>query len=201
MQSRAPCRLSQSSMHTHEVLLCRKDLLCTFYEDLEKRKTEHQMEVPFLEIWWFFLQWAMEIPADLMVYLAWPCRFMSACGDIKTEVDAAAVLAIGEDIVKSKKALCPIAMQGHWVLLIVDLVEKKLKYVDTLNKIKPEIVVKMDAVLKIFQSIDGLEWLPADIRPCRVNMCRQGRPTPPHPPLPAPKQCYSTMLGAVLNRF
>ena len=125
MQSSAPRRLSQSSMKTHEVLLCREDLLCTFFEDLEKRRIGHQMEVPFLEIWWFYLQWAMEIPAGLQVYLAMSCRFLAACGDIKTEVDECAVLAIGEEIVKNRKALCPIAMRGHWTLLTVDLVEKK----------------------------------------------------------------------------
>ena len=161
-------------MQTHAVLLAKQDLLCTFFAELAVKKKEHNLEVALLEIWWLYLNWAMEIPADLKVYFAWPCRFIAACGGIETNVDECAVRAIGEDVVKSKKALCPLALEGHWTLLIVDMVEKKLKFVDTLHKIKALTVKKMEAVLKIFKTVDGLQWLPADIGSCRVNGCRQG---------------------------
>ena len=166
--------LAESSMKTHAVELTKPDLLCTLYGDLMTRRGEHEMEVPMLEIWWYYLIWAMESTAELKLYFAWPCRFIQACGDVGSKADEGALRAIGAEFVDHSKALLPLAIAGHWTLLVIDLMEKKLRFIDTLEEIKDKIVEKLEVVLKILQGIEGLQWIPLEIRTCRTNWCRQG---------------------------
>ena len=166
--------LAQTSMETHKVALSKKDLLCTFFEDLVLRKKQHEMEVPMLELWWFYLKWSLDITEEHQVYLAWPCRFIQACGGLESAVDEDGVRIIGQEILEKKKALFPLALAGHWTLLTVDLEMKKMTFWDTLHEIKPSIVKKMKIVVEIFKTIPGLEWLPGDVSLCRTHSCRQG---------------------------
>ena len=118
----------------------------------------------------------MEIPAELKVHLVWPCRFIQACGGVDSVVDPIAVRNIGAEIAEYSKALLPLAIGGHWTLLVVDLVEKRLRFVDTLDKVKSSILEKLEIVLKIFKDVAGLEWIPTEV--CRTNACRQGAQQP-----------------------
>ena len=118
--------LSKSSMQTHEVELAKPDLLRSFVAALVKKRMQHEMEVPLLEIWWLYLNWALEITEEHKLYLTWPCKFIAACGGGGPNIEEDVLRARGVDMVGMKKAFCPLAIGGHWTLLIVDLAEQKI---------------------------------------------------------------------------
>ena len=47
-----------------------------------------------------------------------------------------------------------------------------MRFVDTLSEVKKDVVKTLNTVLRIWSSV--FPWLPADVRLCRSNFCRQG---------------------------
>ena len=68
--------------------------------------------------------------------------------------------------------MIPCSIQDHWCLLVIDLEEEKVRFVDTLVNLGKEEVQKLNIVLKVWKKV--LTWLPKDIAKCRTNFCRQG---------------------------
>ena len=68
--------------------------------------------------------------------------------------------------------MIPCSIQDHWCLLVIDLEEEKVRFVDTLVFLGKEEVQKLNIVLKVWKKV--LTWLPKDIAKCRTNFCRQG---------------------------
>ena len=163
--------LMESSLQTNIVLLLQKDLLKTFHQALEKKKLEHACEVPLMEIWWFFTRWSLNIPAEVKLHFVWPCHLVAACGGGGPNMEPETLLKIGADFLGMKKVLCPFSIADHWSLLVIDMEMKAVRYVDTLEFMKMEVVKTVNAVLGHWRSL--IPWLPEDIRACRTNFCRQ----------------------------
>ena len=158
-------------MQTHEVELLEPDTLQHRHKQLAAKKLEHEMEIPFLEIFWKFLLWSLDLAEKPPVQMVHPCKVKHAIGECGGGHDAVAIRDIGVQMrEEGGLVLLPMSIAGHWTLLAIDVELREVRFVDTLAAIKVEILEKVEVLLQILrEEIAGLEWLPAGVESCRIH--------------------------------
>ena len=74
-----------------------------------------------------------------------------------------------------KVAVVPVQLEDHWMLLTIDLKQKQIRFVDTLQKPKLSAVEGLKYFLKTLKTgVKSLDWITEDAVTCRSNYCRQG---------------------------
>ena len=124
--------LSGPSMQTHAVELLETDTLQHRHKQLADRKLEHEMEIPFLEIFWKFLLWSLGLAEKSPVQMMHPCRVKHAIGECGGGHDAVVIRDIGVQMCEEGGlVLLPMSLAGHWTLLAIDVELREVRFTDT----------------------------------------------------------------------